>query len=97
MLVWTLAARHHDGNLLAMARKTRIPQSSLWRWCHGLGSPRADLLAKLSRTYSLDPEAVWMLVARDAMRRATRKRVPLPDLSDVRPGPNPSSARLQKR
>src|SRR3990167_1952594 len=93
MLVMKLAEIHHDGNLLEMSQKTRIPQSSLWRWTHGLAQvPRLDLLEKLCRRYHLRLPAVWNLVSRDVTRVVTGRDVPLPDMSDRKPGPKPKLA-----
>lgn len=98
LLIERLCRQHHEHTVLTMARKARIPQSTLFRWMHGLAeTPRVDMLQRLCRRYDLRFEDVWALVSRDIVRIATGKRVPLPDFSDSKPGPKPKLAAGARR
>lgn len=90
LLVSRVIESKHGGNLLAASRACGVPQTSLWRWSRGMAQvPRIDLLQRFCEHYGFRFESVWELVSRDVVRTAAGKRVPLPDLSDARPGPKP--------
>jgi len=98
LLIWRLVQEHHDGNMLAMHHATRIPQSSLWRWLHGLAqTPRRELLLRLCEHYGLRFPEVWALISRDVNRVVAGRPVPLPDMSDRKPGPKPKLAAGARR
>lgn len=97
-LVMRIATEKHDGNLLAMSQRSRIPQSSLWRWSHGLAQvPRLELLQRFCNHYGLSFTTVWALVSRDVQRVAAGREVPLPDFSDRKPGPKAKLADGMRR
>lgn len=98
LLVMRVATERHDGNLLEMSQRARIPQSSLWRWSHGLAQvPRLELLQRFCDFYALPFTKVWELISRDVQRVAAGREVPLPDFSDRKPGPKAKLAVGAKR
>jgi len=97
-LVMRIAEERHGGNLLEMSHHARLPQSTLFRWTHGLAQvPRLELLEKFCGKYSLSLPAVWDLVCRDVHRVIAGREVPLPDFSDRRPGPKGKLAAGRRR
>jgi hypothetical protein len=99
LLIHALCVEHHAGNLLAMVEATRIPYTTLWRWQRGL-SRRYDNywnVRRLCEHYRLEEDEVWALIRRDLATQAQRGTIPLPDLSQVRAGPQRKADSVRAR
>jgi hypothetical protein len=94
LLIHRLVVEHHQGNLLSMTRRSGIDHGTLRNWVHGLTKqPDLWLVRRLCEVYGLDMDEALHLMNRDVVRRALAQPVPLPDLSRVRRGPAPGTAR----
>lgn len=98
ILIHSLAERHHRNCLLTMSRECDLSYTTLWRWERGMsGSYDYFLVQRLCERYSLEPTDVWALIHRDTALRTRGKRIPLPDVSDRRRGPQPSVLSRERR
>lgn len=90
MLIWRIANKYHRGVVLQMARHTRLDYATLRKWIFGLTrQPDTPNVEQFCEAYGLDFQAVYDIIRRDIMRYRMRARVPVPDLSHVKPRPLP--------
>jgi hypothetical protein len=87
-MIWRIANKYHRGVMQHMALHSGLDNATLRKWVLGLTrQPDTPLLERLCETYHLDFSEVYELVRRDMRRHQFGERVPVPDLSHVKPGP----------
>lgn len=88
LLIHNLAEEHHDGKLMPLAQRASLAVGTVSQWRRGITKqPDPASLHRLCVAYGLDPAKVFTLIMNDISLRADGRPVPMPDVTDVKPGP----------
>lgn len=83
-----LLIRERHGSTIALGRDSKIGFTTVYRWRHGdVEQVTPATIRKLCASQGLSEDRVLAIIRRDQDLRRKGNPIPMPDLSDLRPGP----------